>query len=560
MIALAALTALAAPVVSEPETMWTELDRCAMEAEAQAGVASGSWRQEIPETLRPSDRVAVVVGVPCHRDPAIPSLAYSTRDAERVAQTLEAGGFTVVRLLTVVDRASLAAALDRAGRAVTPDGTLLVYFSGHGVLRDHAGELLRYLVLSDTRLGAIAETGVSLLELDRRIAGVGAAARIVIQDTCFASDTARHAEHNGAGKSLGIAGAPRDGTLKGLSTPEANLALDPGDLRLYASQFFEQAIESPAYRSSVYTHNLLTAFASPAADLDGDGCVGLIEAHEWAAVATEEERSSFQTPQIRADAAPNLVLGCRAGAPQRAVVVPPPDSLLITMRDPEGRTAATRGGPVPPGRYTLDVDRVSTGALGELVTTDLGRLGVKLEAGDWLDVGSEVRRRRPLGGVEAVYGWAPELVERYPASTFGLSGWGMPRDLGAGRPLVGARAAWAPGPGEPDIGVEGARYAAWELLGQFGWQWTLAVPDPDVHVSLGPVVALGGANRRTSGSGAVSDWPWLFDPTVRLHVADRRVVLSLEAGARTIGGGDPSGPGQTASASPMFRIGAGARL
>jgi hypothetical protein len=393
MIALAAVAAFAAPVVSEWETGPSALDRCAMEAEAQAGVASGSWRTSPPDTLPASERVAVVVGVPCHRDPSIPSLAYSTRDAERIAQTLESGGFTVVRLLTVVDRATLTSALDDAVRAVTPDGTLLVYFSGHGVLRDLAGTLQRYLVLSDTELGAIAETGVSVLDLDHRVRGVNAESRIVIQDTCFASDLSTHAESSN-GKSLGIAGTPRAGELKGLSTPEGNLALDSGDLRLYASKFFEQAIESPEYRSSIYTHNLLAAFGSTEADLDGDGCVGLIEAHEWAAVATYEERSSFQTPQIRADTAPNLVLGCRADRPRRAVVMPPPDSLLVTMQDADGNSAAIGGGPVSPGRYTVDIDRVTTGSLGELVTQDLGRLRMQLDAGEWLDVNSEVRRRR----------------------------------------------------------------------------------------------------------------------------------------------------------------------
>ncbi|MCI0582283.1 MAG: hypothetical protein L0227_05200 [Chloroflexi bacterium] len=183
---------------------------------------------------------------------------------------------------------------------------------------------------------------------------------------------------------------------------------------------------------------------------------------------------------------------------------------------------------------------------------------MQLDAGEWLDVGTEIRRRRPLGGVELVYGWAPGFREVYPASTFGLAGWGMPRDLGAGRPLLGLRAAWVPGPGDPP--VEEARFTAWELLGQLGWQWTLGLPDPDAHVSIGPVVGFGGAHRRISGSGAESDWPWLLDPTWRLHVAGRRFLLSMEAGARTIGGGDPSGPEKYLSASPMFRVGAGARL
>jgi uncharacterized caspase-like protein len=145
---------------------------------------------------------------------------------------------------------------------------LFVYFSGHGMLRDDDGKLLRYLVLSDTDLTSIESTGLSLADLDRRVSGVDAETRVVIHDTCFADRI--------GGKSPACRGP---GHTKGLSSPEANLALAPGDLRLSASKFFEQALESPEYRSSIYTHHLLGALSEPEADLDGDGCVGLIEAH-----------------------------------------------------------------------------------------------------------------------------------------------------------------------------------------------------------------------------------------------------------------------------------------
>jgi hypothetical protein len=135
----------------------------------------------------------------------------------------------------------------------------------------------------------------------------------------------------------------------------------------------------------------------------------------------------------------------------------------------------------------------------------------------------------------------------------------MPRDRGAGRPLLGLRAAWVPGPG--GAVVEEAEFSAWELLGQLGWQWTLGLADPEAHVSVGPVVAAGGASRTTTGGVSVDTvQPWLVDPAFRLHVAGRHVLLSIETGARLIGGGDPGGGELHVFASPMFRIGAGARL
>jgi uncharacterized caspase-like protein len=548
LLPLLAASALGAPVLADAPEL-SPLERCAAEAEQQAGIASGSWRDEVPLAVPRTDRLAIVVGVPCHRSEAIPSLAYSSRDAERVADTLQAGGFTVLRLQTVVDRATLAAALDRAGAAVTPGGTLLVYFSGHGMLRDEDGKLVRYLVMSDTDLTSIETTGLSVVDLDRRVSHVDAATRVIVHDTCFADRV--------GGKSPGV---PRAGQAKGLSAPESNVALAPGDLRLSASKFFEQALESPAYQSSVYTHHLLGALSEPAADLDGDGCVGLIEAHGWAAAATTRERDGFQTPQMRVEQAPNLLLGCRPAHPAtRAVLVAPPPNLPTTLTDRAGAVVARDGGTVAPGRYRLEVEKVVPDGLGDLATDRVVAMPVHLAPGEWLDVTTEVRLRRPLAGLELGIGWAPGVGEVYPSMVYGLSVWRLPRDRGPGRPLLGLRLAGAPGPGAPP--VPEVRYSGGELLGQLGWQWTLGLSGPDAHVSLGPSLSAGGAYRRTLGAAGLSTvWPWIAEPAWRMHLSIDRFLGSIEAGARFVGGGDPGENQVVISGSPNFRVGVGVRL
>lgn len=232
--------------------------------------------------VQPADRLALLVGVPCHEDPSIPSLQYSSSDAARLGSVLEERGFVVHRLTTSVTRQAFEDALEALSDALTRDGELVVYFSGHGVLRTVNGELERYLVFSDADLGRIEATGLSSHELEARVQGIHASRRTVIQDTCYAAGE--------RGKGLaGPSGA------KSLSIPAP--ALGPVDTRLYASRFYEIATEEPELGGSVYTTLLVRALQDASADLDGDGCVGLLEAHAHATPATTAWRRGFQHPE-----------------------------------------------------------------------------------------------------------------------------------------------------------------------------------------------------------------------------------------------------------------------
>jgi hypothetical protein len=184
---------------------------------------------------------------------------------------------------------------------------------------------------------------------------------------------------------------------------------------------------------------------------------------------------------------------------------------------------------------------------------------VHLAAGEWLDVTTEVRLRRPITGLEATVGWAPGVSDAYPTTGYGVSVWRLPRDHGPGRPLLGVRLAGLPGPGNAP--VEGVRYSGGELLGQLGWQWTLGLSGPDSHVSVGPAIGAGGGFRRTLGGNDLPTvWPWIAEPAVRIHVALDHFLASVEAGGRLVGGGDPTDPDQLMSVSPSLRFGVGARL
>ncbi len=441
---LAAGDARAAPVLEEatPERL---LERCVGAADAEVDLPA------LPEPTR-SDRVALVVGVPCHRLPGLPSLEFSSRDAARVGAALSEGGFSVLSLTTLVDGADLLAAVDRAEALLEPGGTLVVYFSGHGVLREQAGKLTRWLVLSDTDLERVTETAVPVSALEERLATTGAATRVVVQDTCFAS----------GGKGLGL-----PAHAKGLGPVEV-ARLAEGDVRLWASRFFEQAIEAPERRASVYTDHLLAALRDGEADLDGDGCVGLLEAHRLAEARTIEERDGFQVPVAASVGVEDLLLACAPHPPSRAVLVSPPEGWTLEL-EREGEPAPVTPA-LAPGAYEVEV-------------RDEGRLlhagRLQLDAGDRLDLEAEVARaRRPAAYLQA--GALGRLTREFPA----LGARGELLVTGPGlrlRPLIGVTGAFSPNSATAD-----ARSAS--VSGRLGVLLsTPALPE----LAVGPVASAG---------------------------------------------------------------------
>lgn len=515
MIAWLMAAASAAPVLQQADD---PLQRCIDSAAAES---DGVPFEASALPLR-ADRVAVVVGVPCHRSEGIPSLAYSSRDAARVADTLQRSGYAVIRLVDLVDRSAFSAALDRAEAMVSPGGTLVVYFSGHGVLREQSGRLSRYLVFSDTELGAVRTTGLSVLSLDDRISRIGAKTRVVIQDTCFAA-------HPG-GKSLGLSGLT-EGRNKGVGLPEPRLELLDEDIRLYASRFFELALESPEHRGSLYTHHLLAALEASEADLDGDGCVGLLEGHLWARRQTSLERDGFQTPQGQFLKPHNPLLACTPKAPVRGVLqIPEDDAWSVEVRARDGTVVQRSGGAVPAGRYQVHVDRLEETEWGELSRIELFDASLRVAAGQWIDLESEITERHtPLATVGLDAGWrGPGDL---PSLSAGVSAWYSGTARRIGRTTFGIRGALGAGPVQRDsCGI----VRSTEAMGLIGQLWS--VESRGSTWSVGPVAGVGvalqsrenicteGVARRTlpanTGTTAIR---------VQWHVADT-IVLSLEGG------------------------------
>lgn len=545
----------AAPVLTESQS---PVERCVAEARAEIDVPLTA-----PADVQdgPHAKIALVVGVPCHRRPEIPALAYSSRDAMRVGDQLAADGYHVVAMTDLVDRARFLEVLDHAEAELAPGGEIVVYFSGHGVLATENGRVRRFLVFSDTDLANVTRTGLRGIMLDDRMSRMDAESRVLIQDTCFAASQ--------GGKSLGLHGV--NGRAKGLAVPEPSLSLRQGDVRLYAAQYFEQAVESPEHRSSLYTHHLLAALHDPVADLDGDGCVDLREGHLSARERTMTDRAGHQIPQgVFLHSEPPL-LGCTPRRPERGVLVlPEGDRWTIEVRDRTGAVVRRGMGPVPEGTYRVQVGQLEERDTGTLTHRALLDARVRVDAGQWLDMKRELaRRRRPLTELTL------DVIGRTERSQLPIGGGGLTllhsaASTRVGRPTIGARLQYTSGVMDSQFEGTGSspreQARSFEFLGLIGHTWAYRAGAG--QLAIGPLLGAGAAAvTKCSGPPCRGEYAGL---TSYGHAGVRLRWFVRDSWAIALDAGIDGHLRETARApgarsiqpvlSPTLRVGVGPRL
>ncbi|MBK8010853.1 MAG: caspase family protein [Deltaproteobacteria bacterium] len=248
-----------------------------------------------PVAKEPSQgrRLALVVGIDTFADSAWPSLEFATKDARDVQRALEKDFDEVRTIEGVATKGRVEAALAELAEATTSDlDTVVVYFSTHGTLAyDDRGKLVQVLVLEDTTQASPLRTGLTYEALTTTLEGMRASQKLVILAAC----------HSGAGKSkLNAALASELRGLKAPFFPEPSPMSGEGQVILAASAFGETAREDRRLQNDIYTHFLLEALDRPF-DLDGDGAVTALEAHDYARRATIEFTGGKQRPTLTAE-------------------------------------------------------------------------------------------------------------------------------------------------------------------------------------------------------------------------------------------------------------------
>jgi len=269
---------------------------------AMAGVVQGG--SDSGANVWEARRVAVLIGVQDYTDPALQGLRFPEKDATDLGGALRAddiGGFDQVFVISGADATSaegIRRALAIATADLQRDDTFFLYLSGHGTLTldPREGSKLWFLP-SDARLDAPETTGIAIAELENWVNSQPARRRVLVMDTC----------HNGrddgtlAGRSA--VNDPTAQLLAGLRgeppAPRGLRAVSESEARLFAAQYHQPAMEDPALENGVYTHFLLDALtgARSTADLDGDGLVDVVEAHDYARDHTIRHTGGIQVPR-----------------------------------------------------------------------------------------------------------------------------------------------------------------------------------------------------------------------------------------------------------------------
>lgn len=329
-------------------------------------------------------RIALLFGVQEFDDPRWRSLRYPQADAEALAGVLRdpaLGRFDEVEVVAPgATRDEVRAALrGLAQHDADERDTVVLYLSSHGTLaRDARGELRRYLVLRDTRVEKVAETGLPLDELKAAFDRLPSRRKVLILAAC----------HSGSGKSL----LPAELETELLGT-KAAFFVQPieeasrASVVLAASAWGETAREDERLGNDIYTHFLVEALKL-GADRNGDGAVTVSEAHDYARRMTYEytggrQRPTAETEEIGAD--PVVLVGRPRGRgrPELYSYAPRLDGFTVRV---DGKPLAELPGGVAldPGSHRVQVAKGGAEPLLDAF--------VALDTGERLDVGSLVAR------------------------------------------------------------------------------------------------------------------------------------------------------------------------
>lgn len=129
---------------------------------------------------------ALVVGINDYRG-GIPSLQNARADATALASLLrDAHGYRVELVVEDVTRARLVKELDGLAAKVAEDDRLLFYFAGHGIAPEDEAGIRGYLIPSDAKKVADADSLLSMDLLQEKLLALPCRHALVVLDCCYA--------------------------------------------------------------------------------------------------------------------------------------------------------------------------------------------------------------------------------------------------------------------------------------------------------------------------------------------------------------------------------------
>ena len=243
-------------------------------------------------------RWALLIGVDDYGDPGISKLKVCSGDVQAIYGLLTANDYKPdhIRLLLspgestqLPTRAEILSALTSIAQTAGEDDFLLFYFSGHGISKD--GEA--FLLPSDTRYTALADTAISLSRVKKIIQDSSARAKVIILDAC----------HSGAKIGKNSLGMTEEFIHHVFSEAEGLVILSSCKQQQVSWEWSEKG-------QSVFTHYLLQGLQGEA-DFQRKGFVTVSDINQYVTDKVKSwavKRGHVQIPTLQCSTAGEIVL------------------------------------------------------------------------------------------------------------------------------------------------------------------------------------------------------------------------------------------------------------
>ena len=283
-------------------------------------------------------RLGLIIGNQGYDDPLLATLQAPRLDVELLATVLRdeaVGQFDEVEVLLDAPERDLRRAIAKFCANRTADDTLLLFFSGHGILDE---EGLLHLAARDTEPRLLSATALAADYLRTQLNRCNSRRQVLILDCCHSGAYARGTK-SATGASVG------SGTAL-ITAGYGRVVLTASDATQYA--WDGEAVQGEA-EASVFTRFLVEGLRTGAADLDGDGQISVDELYEYV-YGKVLGISSKQTPAKFADKQQGAIYIAKSTRPIVNKALLPPD-LLETLTD--GRTFIREGAVLELGRIYI---------------------------------------------------------------------------------------------------------------------------------------------------------------------------------------------------------------
>ncbi len=277
---------------------------------------------DVGEEAGIADAHAVVIAAANYRDAQrLPEAVLNdARDIVAVLSAADYCGYDPTKITILLDEKATLGAIRQAladlASASSPNGTVFIFFSGHGARVTRDGTEASVLMSIDSRPTDLRGTSLSEADFSKALAAIPAKRLVVVLDACHAGGAVVLKGDSGAAVENGL----EEKTL-------ARLADGTGRVILASCRADEKSIVRKGARNSVFTQRLLEALKGEARTR-GDGLIRIFEVFEYVSEnvwATVEERQHpiFKAGDLEDNFPVALDRGGVNAAPGRAIPLRP---------------------------------------------------------------------------------------------------------------------------------------------------------------------------------------------------------------------------------------------